>query len=141
MMELAGLESDDSRLLAAAIKRGLCPEGARWFTVVGDDREGLVVSDFRLPSVTKFSERIPALVTERFSRFLSVTPEPLPGRCTLCGKCVEVCPRGAITMGGEAAEVDRKKCIRCFCCDELCEFQAIGMRKPLLMRIARRPGG
>jgi len=98
-------------------------------------------SDFRLPSVNVFSERIPVLITERFSRFLSVTPESLPGKCTLCGRCEQICPRGAITMGGVVAEVDLKKCIRCFCCDELCEYQAIGIRKPLLVRIVRRSGG
>jgi uncharacterized protein (DUF362 family)/Pyruvate/2-oxoacid:ferredoxin oxidoreductase delta subunit len=137
MIEIAGLEIKDSRALAAAARRGLCPSG-RWFTVLGDDVEQLKVSDFRLPNTNVFSLRVPALAAERLARFLTVTPRPLPGKCTRCGTCVEVCPRQAITMGEKAAEVDLKRCIRCFCCDELCEHDAIGLRKPLLTRLVRR---
>lgn len=137
MMDIASLETEDSRVLTAAARRGLCPDG-RWFTVLGDDVEDLRVSDFRLPSANVFSERIPALATERLSRFLTVGPRPLAGKCTRCGTCVEVCPQGAITMSDTVAVVDLKKCIRCFCCDELCEHDAIGLRKPVLLRLARR---
>ena len=137
MIEVAGLEIEDSRVLAAAARRGLCPSG-RWFTVLGDDVERLKVSDFHLPSANIFSLRVPALAAERFARFQTVTPRPLPGKCTRCGMCAEICPRQAIKMGEKAAEVDLKRCIRCFCCDELCEHDAIGLRKPLLMRLVRR---
>jgi uncharacterized protein (DUF362 family)/Pyruvate/2-oxoacid:ferredoxin oxidoreductase delta subunit len=140
MMELAGLDAAASLPLAAAIERGACLEGAGWFTVLGDSLEGLKVDDFRLPSANLFSERVPALVTERFSRLVSVTPRPLPGKCTLCGTCAKVCPRGAITLDDRVARVDLKRCIRCFCCDELCEHEAIAMRQPLLARVIRRSG-
>jgi uncharacterized protein (DUF362 family)/NAD-dependent dihydropyrimidine dehydrogenase PreA subunit len=135
VMEIAGLAPADNRVLQAAIDRGLCPGGVDWLDIMGDSIDGLRVSDFKLPSVNFFSERVPARISERLSRFVSVTPKPVAGACTLCGKCAEVCPRGAITMGKDAAEVDLSKCIRCFCCDELCEHQAVGIRKPLLMRL------
>jgi uncharacterized protein (DUF362 family)/Pyruvate/2-oxoacid:ferredoxin oxidoreductase delta subunit len=137
IMEVAGLEIEDSWALGAAARRGLCPSG-RWYTVLGDDVGRLKVSDFRLPNANVFSLRVPALAAERFARFLTATPRPLPGRCTRCGTCVEVCPRQAITMGEKVAEVDLNRCIRCFCCDELCEHDAVGLRKPLLMRLVRR---
>lgn len=139
MMELAGLELSDSMPLAAAVQRGLCPADTGWLEVLGDNRDALTVSGFRLPAKNLFSERVPANVFERFSRLLAITPAPLPERCTGCGKCVEVCPRGAIQVRDGTAIVDKKKCIRCYCCDELCEFGAVGMRRPLLLRIAR-PG-
>lgn len=137
MTEIAGLEMEDSRVLAAAVRRGLCPTG-RWFTVLGDDVERLKVNDFHLPSANVFSFRVPALASGRLARFLTVRPSPLPAKCTRCGKCVEICPRQALKMGDEAAEVDPKKCIRCYCCDELCEYDAVGIRKPLLIRLMRK---
>lgn len=137
VMELAGLQPADNKVLEAAIARGLCPAGTGWLSVEGGDPAEMTLSDFLLPSVNLFSERIPARISERLSRFVSVTPKPVEGECTLCGKCAEVCPRSAITMGPVVARVDLKKCIRCFCCDELCEHQAIGIRKPLLVRLRR----
>jgi ferredoxin len=136
-LELAGLDPSDSMPLAAAVRRGVCGRGVGWFEVLGESVASLRSPGFRLPSENLFSEHRLAAISGRFSRFFAVTPYPLPGACTRCGKCVEVCPRGAITLGKEAAEVDPRKCIRCFCCDELCEFKAIALRRPLLGRIFR----
>lgn len=141
ILEVAGLEPTDSKPLHAAIQRGVCPPGSGWYEVLGDGIEQCYGGDFRLPSENLFSERTLALLSGRLSRLFAVTPRPLPGACTLCGKCAEVCPRGAITMGRRAAEVDLRRCIRCFCCDELCEFKAIGMRRPLLGRLFGRRAG
>jgi uncharacterized protein (DUF362 family)/Pyruvate/2-oxoacid:ferredoxin oxidoreductase delta subunit len=138
LMELAGLEPSDSKPLEAAIGRGLCERGTGWVEVIGDSIEELRMPGFHLPSENLFSEHNLALITGRFSRLFAVTPRPVPGVCTCCGKCVEVCPRGAISVGKEVAEVDLRKCIRCFCCDELCEFKAIGLKRPLLGRMLKR---
>lgn len=138
ILRVAGLESTDSKPLHAAIRRGLCPTGSDWYEVLGDGVESPCGGDFELPSENLFSERALALLSGRLSRLIAATPHPLPGVCTRCGKCAEVCPRGAISMGRRAAEVDLSKCIRCFCCDELCEFKAIGIRRPLLGRLLGR---
>jgi uncharacterized protein (DUF362 family)/NAD-dependent dihydropyrimidine dehydrogenase PreA subunit len=135
---LAGLESSDSKPLDAAVRRGLCKPGTHWFEVMGDSIEPLPAGSFRMPSKNLFSEHDLARVAGRLSRLYAPAPYPLPGVCTRCGKCVEICPRGAMTMGLEAASVDTRKCIRCFCCDELCEFKAIELRRPLLGRVFNR---
>lgn len=138
LMELAGLEPSDSKPLEAAIGRGICGRGMGWVEVIGDSIEELRMPGFHLPSENLFSEHNLAVITGRVSRLFTVTPWPVPGACTRCGKCADLCPRGAITLGKEAAEVDLRKCIRCFCCDELCEFKAIGLKRPLLGRIFSR---
>jgi len=141
VLEMAGLEPADSKPLAAAIGRGLCPAGAGWFEVAGDWLDTFNAGGFRLPSENLFSEHTLARISGRLSRLVAVTPHPLPGACTCCGKCVEVCPQGAISIGDKAAQIDLRRCIRCFCCDELCEFKAIGIRRPLLARILNRSQG
>ena len=46
--------------------------------------------------------------------------------CTNCGKCVQVCPTGAITgPRAEAHNLDPEKCIKCRSCYEVCRFDAI----------------
>jgi pyruvate formate lyase activating enzyme len=47
----------------------------------------------------------------------------IPKRCRGCGKCVEVCQAGAISMLLDS-KVDRKKCILCMKCVEACPYSA-----------------
>jgi pyruvate formate lyase activating enzyme len=48
--------------------------------------------------------------------------------CKGCGACVEICPRGAITISQEEGRrIDRGKCDRCFLCLESCQYQALSV--------------
>ncbi|MBR5250947.1 MAG: 4Fe-4S dicluster domain-containing protein, partial [Clostridia bacterium] len=56
-----------------------------------------------------------------------------------CARCYAHCPEKAIDMVGDAtpkkAYIRRKDCIRCYCCQELCPYDAVKLKKPLLYRI------
>lgn len=71
--------------------------------------------------------------------------------CTACGTCVDMCPvtpkavdfpHGARSRDGDgdrtppAHSYDR--CIRCYCCQEVCPERAIYVRTPLLGRLIHR---
>jgi len=45
--------------------------------------------------------------------------------CTLCGRCVEVCPADAILLGEDRAAIDPGKCEGCASCIAACEFDAV----------------
>lgn len=47
-----------------------------------------------------------------------------PDLCTQCGTCIQHCPAKALTMQ-EVPCLDKEKCISCYCCYELCSYQAI----------------
>jgi pyruvate formate lyase activating enzyme len=49
----------------------------------------------------------------------------LDRNCIGCGKCVEVCPKGAITLDESGRRIDREKCDRCLICTEVCPSEAI----------------
>jgi NAD-dependent dihydropyrimidine dehydrogenase PreA subunit len=50
-------------------------------------------------------------------------------KCTGCGRCTEVCPRGVFAMRDKRAVVtDRDLCIECGACEGNCEFDAITVK-------------
>ena len=54
----------------------------------------------------------------------SWAPEPelglRAGRCRSCGRCVEACPRGAITLATDRPVTDPERCVLCGECVEAC---------------------
>ena len=58
----------------------------------------------------------------------AVTLEYDESRCTGCGRCAEVCPRGVFEMRrGRAAVVDWGACIECGACDRNCAWGAVSV--------------
>jgi hypothetical protein len=52
-------------------------------------------------------------------------PFPIRDLCTGCRKCVETCPKSAITLVDEKSTIDRNLCIGCFECMTVCPSHAI----------------
>jgi uncharacterized protein (DUF362 family)/Pyruvate/2-oxoacid:ferredoxin oxidoreductase delta subunit len=68
--------------------------------------------------------------------------------CRMCGECWKICPAAAITPEEKPLRFDYDRCIRCYCCIEICPFGALRTAETLAGRIARRvaaaalpPGG
>jgi uncharacterized protein (DUF362 family) len=57
-----------------------------------------------------------------------------PKKCKLCGNCWQNCPVNALTppeikkIGEYAPKWDKNQCITCFCCTELCPYEAISFK-------------
>lgn len=67
----------------------------------------------------------------------AVTAQPgITDACRLCGECATHCPPQAMRSGKQKVEIDYKRCIRCFCCQELCPHGAIITRQGMLLRLA-----
>ena len=52
-------------------------------------------------------------------------PFSITDNCTGCGKCVEACPKSAITLVKEKSRIDKNLCIGCFECMTVCPSHGI----------------
>jgi Fe-S-cluster-containing hydrogenase component 2 len=52
--------------------------------------------------------------------------------------CEKNCPVKAIKVGSDGPVFDTSLCIRCYCCQELCPPQVIGLTTPPLARFMQR---
>ena len=96
--------------------------------------------------IKDFEQAVPRDV--RFShgtfvgRFLEFALRSKPGvnkkDCVGCKKCFNICPAKAITMRKKLPVIDRKACIRCFCCQEFCPKGAMVSKRPAIARIVMR---
>ena len=61
--------------------------------------------------------------------------------CQKCGICVEVCPLEEKALSFKNNDktnpplYDYNKCIRCYCCQEMCPYKAIKTKTPVIGRI------
>jgi uncharacterized protein (DUF362 family)/Pyruvate/2-oxoacid:ferredoxin oxidoreductase delta subunit len=78
---------------------------------------------------------LPTPLKNLLKNTLSAQPQITPS-CQLCGHCVTHCPPQAMTLDKRSVTIDYGRCIRCFCCQELCPHAAIATRQGVLLRLA-----
>ena len=67
----------------------------------------------------------------------AITAQPgITCDCKRCGHCVTHCPPGAMSLDDHGVRIDYGRCIRCFCCQELCPYGAIITQQGVLLRLA-----
>ncbi|MBW1734765.1 MAG: DUF362 domain-containing protein [Deltaproteobacteria bacterium] len=147
--EIIGLPREMNPVLMEAEKRGMTPTRMNQVELLGSDISGLRCPDFRLPGTlcqgTGFSDHLTwwqRPLQPLFKDSLTQKPRISRKKCTACGACLQACPMKAISMakyrGKPHALIDEEKCIRCYCCHEMCSDDAVILRRSLLYRFANR---
>lgn len=109
-------------------------------TILGDELDGFPLNDFKRPESMTMSWNLSYWNPIR--RFLEnhiiTKPEIDSSLCKNCGVCMTHCPPGAIRSENGAMKIDRRVCISCFCCHELCDSNAVAIVEPYLGKLLSR---
>jgi uncharacterized protein (DUF362 family)/NAD-dependent dihydropyrimidine dehydrogenase PreA subunit len=111
--------------------------------IVGENLEGFICKDFDI--VRKPVEHAASGMIKTFMKN-RISPRPFIDKktCISCGTCVRHCPvnpKAVDWVKGDhtrAPKYNYDRCIRCFCCQEMCEAGAISIKETLLGRIFYR---
>lgn len=136
---IIGLKPEQVPTVIKAYERGLGPCSHENVNIWGEDINSVLVSDFRKPTVRVdfniYNIFLPKFITKRLSYGFRPYPSFKMKTCKGCAMCAKSCPPLAIIMQNNKPVVDLKKCIRCFCCHELCEFDAVRIKRPWWLKL------
>lgn len=128
---MLGLETDLLPTLKAAKGLGVLDEA---WEIEGDLPR---IGDFQLPTMVSpiFGPRLMHGFIRRHFLQRPVCDDDL---CQACGECGEFCPVRAISFDQERLNFNYDRCIRCYCCIEVCPYGALHVAEPLPGRMLRR---
>ena len=140
---IIGLDPEFVPTSAPGEKAGLGTYHFENIELVGDNLDSFVVKDFDVVRRTPVSGKTGTLRT--FLRN-QLCPRPVMDEalCTSCGTCVKVCsvdPKAVDWHSGDRSghpTYNYNRCVRCFCCQEMCPEGAITIRDSLLGRLLFR---
>ena len=158
---LVGMAPEEVETTRVAMARGLTSGRLQDVELLGEPLDALRVADFRRGMAASVDPGlVPRVLRGLLSAESSANGEgdalgrgpfrllstgwvwrqlvsfPYAGEdCTGCGFCARHCPVDAIQVVDRRAQMDTGRCIRCYCCHELCPETAVMLRKPLLGRV------
>lgn len=101
----------------------------------GVNLSALRTDNFRPAKNSDINFGLPAPVKNLLKNSLTAQP-CVTSECKECGHCVTHCPPEAMTIDDRGVRIDYNRCIRCFCCQELCPHGAIITQQGTLLRLA-----
>jgi uncharacterized protein (DUF362 family)/Pyruvate/2-oxoacid:ferredoxin oxidoreductase delta subunit len=118
-----------------AFEEGMGRDGIE---VVGESVGQSKIPHFKLPPPSGVSWNLPGFLRRMLKNGFTSRPMIEDQLCEKCERCVEICPTKALVKKGDRFHFDYGKCIRCFCCQEVCSGGAIAIKPGWALRLVGR---
>ena len=121
---IMGFQPEEILTTQIAYQRGLGQSDLNKIQFRGIQKSDLRCQDFQLPS-NRYIQFVPEFLMKLVGQLIWIRPKASVSKCKRCGLCIENCPVSAMTSNNGVPIIDYKRCIKCFCCDEICLHNAI----------------
>jgi len=131
---IAGYDPMDIPTSRIAVARRNWLKGMEEIIYEGPELSSIIKKDFKRLPISGNENIAVKFIKHRlwFIKKFEKRPVFIHSECTGCGECVKICPVRAITMHSEKKNwvvLNDRKCIRCFCCSEVCRYNAVEVRR------------
>jgi len=133
---MLGIREGRAPVTKVAAAKGLGTARRADIEIVGADPGSFDLDGFELPG-TVLLNLVPAPLVRALRPWIWIYPEMSAEwgcRGTDCALCVRSCPVTAIEMKDGIPLVDRRACVECLCCHEVCPEHAVRVRLSWLAR-------
>ena len=131
--DIIGFKPSEILYLEKAEQKGLGTIDSLQIEYVGEKIEN-IRRNFKHPKIRPISMPLPKWLSDYVGRTIFKARVKFnQDKCRLCSTCWTNCPVGAITppkviKKGNIPIWDKNKCITCFCCVELCPYEAVDFK-------------
>jgi ferredoxin len=127
---IAGYNPKEIPTNRIALARSIWLKSADELIYDGPALNSLIRKDFKRITVTPNANVSLKFLKDRirFLRKFERRPVFIHSNCTGCDECIKICPQNAIAMSKDIKNyivLTDRKCIRCFCCSEVCKSNAV----------------
>ena len=133
IVNLLEIPEDFVATVSASRKKNLVQEDME---IIGDadfslEKPILLPSGFNATSgFGKLTAKVKTTAEKLISSVFMSYPQ-MNEKCVLCKKCVVTCPKNALSIENKKIVLNKKVCIGCLCCDEVCPNAAVDIRKKI----------
>ncbi len=133
--ELVGMRPQQVWTQQQAILTGRPYTNLDELQLLGCPLQQLKVTHFRPAKMTDVNFGLKGSLKNYLKNALTARPVVDPAACKLCRDCVTHCPPEAMRIADRKLLIDYERCIRCFCCQELCPHAALHTEQGLLLKL------
>lgn len=132
---LIGMDPDQIATTVSAKRRGLLDAVEETGDAVVPVAGFVLPSTYGVPPRNTWFRKILLSRMQKAGRTYAPAPCAVPECCTGCGQCVRICPKDAVVLKEGKAAFDLSRCIRCYCCHEMCQERAIDLKRGVIGKL------